>query len=73
MADSTITSKGQTTVPSDIREFLGATPGVRLVWLKSPDGSVIVRAKSRTIADVAGLLKAPAGVHVAVGDMNPFK
>jgi len=72
MTDSTITSKGQTTVPADIREFLGAKPGVRLLWLKAPDGSVIVRSKSRTIADVAGLLEAPEGVHVPVEDMNPF-
>lgn len=36
MAESTITSKGQTTVPSDIRAHVQAKPGTRLVWSAMP-------------------------------------
>lgn len=32
MAESTITSKGQTTVPADVRASIGGVPGTRLVW-----------------------------------------
>ena len=45
MAESTITSKGQTTVPADIRALVHAKPGTRQVWSVMPDGTIIVRAK----------------------------
>ena len=73
MAESTITGKGQTTVPLRIRESIGATSGTRLVWHVMPDGGVIVRAKVRSVLDLAGNLKPPKGRHVAVDDMNAWR
>lgn len=73
MAESTITSKGQTTVPLQIRESIGATSGTRLVWHVMPDGGLIVRAKTKSILDLAGSLKAPKGKRVAVEDMNAWR
>jgi antitoxin PrlF len=73
MAESTITSKGQTTVPAQIRQQIGAESGTRLVWHVMPDGSIIVRAKTRSILDLAGTLKAPKGKRVAIEDMNPWR
>ena len=73
VAESTITVKGQTTVPADTRALLDAVPGTRLVWSAMPDGTVIVRAKSRSVMDLAGMLKAPEGQHVRVEDMNPLR
>jgi len=73
MTESTITAKGQTTVPAQVREKMGATPGTRLVWHLLPDGSVFVRAKSKSILDLAGVLKAPKGKHVPVKDMNAWR
>lgn len=73
MAESTITGKGQTTVPLRIRESIGATSGTRLVWHVMPDGGVIVRAKVRSVLDLAGSLKPPKGRHVAVDDMNAWR
>jgi AbrB family looped-hinge helix DNA binding protein len=72
MIESTITAKGQTTVPADIRAFVDARPGTRLIWSAMPDGTIIVRAKTRSILDMAGMLKAPKGRRVSVGDMNPW-
>jgi AbrB family looped-hinge helix DNA binding protein len=72
-SESTITAKGQTTVPRQIRESIGATPGTRLVWHVMPDGGVIVRAKTKSILDLAGSLKAPKGKHVAIKDMNAWR
>ncbi len=57
MAESTITAKGQTTVPAEVRERIKAVPGTRLVWHVMPDGSVIVRAKTQSILDLAGMLE----------------
>jgi len=72
MIESTITAKGQTTVPADIRAFVDAKPGTRLIWSAMPDGTIIVRAKTKSILDLGGILKAPKGRRVSVGDMNPW-
>jgi antitoxin PrlF len=73
MAESTITAKGQTTVPAEVRARVKATPGTRLVWTVMPDGTVIVRAKTTSILKLAGALKAPKGKHVAIEDMNAWR
>ena len=73
MTESTLTAKGQTTVPADIRASMQALPGTRLVWSAMPDGTVIVRAKNRSILDMAGLVKAPGSKRVSVADMNPWR
>ena len=71
MTESTITLKGQTTVPADIRAFIDAKPGTRLVWSPMPDGTVIVRAKTKSILEMAGSLKVAKKVSLA--DMNPWR
>lgn len=73
MTESTITSKGQTTVPAQVRERIGAVPGTRLVWYVMADGSVLVRAKTKSIVDLAASLKAPKGKKVAIEDMNAWR
>ena len=73
MAESTITAKGQTTVPADVRALVHAEPGTRLVWSVMPDGTIIVRAKTRSVRELAGLVRAPKGKRVAIEDMNPWR
>jgi len=73
MTESTITAKGQTTVPADVRAIVHAKPGTRLVWSVMPDGTIIVRAKTKSILDMAGMLKPLKGKRVAVEDMNPWR
>ena len=73
MAESTITAKGQTTVPADVRALVHAKAGTKLVWLVTPDGTIIVRAKTKSILDMAGMLKAQKGKRVAVEDMNAWR
>lgn len=73
MTESTITAMGQTTVPADIRAFVQAKPGTRLVWSVMPDGTIIVRAKSKSILDMAGMLKATKGKRVSIDEMNLWR
>ncbi len=73
MSESTIGAKGQTTVPADIRALIDAKPGTRLVWSVMPDGTIIVRAKTRSLRQMAGILKAPKGKRVRVAAMNPWR
>ena len=72
MAASTITAKGQTTVPQPIRDALHTHAGAQLIWNLMPDGTVIVRAKTAPIQGLAGMLKAPKGKKVRVQDMNAW-
>ncbi len=57
MSDATMTSKGQTTIPRDIRDGLDLEAGDRLTFTLMPDGAVIMRAKKRSIADLYGVAK----------------
>ena len=73
MHESTITAKGQTTVPRQVREKLGVGPGTRLVWHVMPNGSLIVRAKTRSLLDLAGSLQSPDGECVPVEDLKGWR
>ena len=54
--DATITSKGQTTIPKAVRDRLGMRAGDRMTFTVLPDALVLMRVKTRTAADLAGLL-----------------
>jgi len=54
--DATLTSKGQTTIPKEIRDELGMKPGDKITFTLMPDATVVMRVKSKKIADLAGLL-----------------
>ena len=71
MTESTITAKGQTTVPADIRQSIGAVPGTRLVWHVLADGRLFVRVKNKSFLDLAGMLTPPKGKHVSIEEMRP--
>lgn len=73
MPESTITVKGQTTVPQAIRDAMHAQTGSRLTWTLMPDGTAIVRAKTKSVLDLAGMLKPPSGKKVSIEDMNPWR
>lgn len=56
-ADSTLTTKGQTTIPKDIRDSLGMKPGDRMTFTMLPDGTVLMRVKNKSVMNVAGRLR----------------
>ena len=72
MSEATITSKGQVTIPADIRRAMGLSAGERVVFTQLDDGTIVFRAKRRSILELRGLLKpARAGRRpVSVRDMN---
>ena len=71
MTESTITAKGQTTVPADIRQAIGGAPGTRLVWHALNDGRLFVRVKNKSVLDMKGMLTPPKGKRVAIENMKP--
>jgi len=70
---TTITTKGQVTVPREIRDRLGLKSGDKMAFTMLSDGTVVMRPKTRRLADLAGSLTRPGQPKVAVQDMNPFK
>lgn len=74
MADDTrMTTQGRVTVPREIRDRLGLKPGDRMAFAMLSNGTVIVRAQTRRLADMAGSLTRRGQPEVAIADMNPFK
>jgi len=63
---ATLTSKGQTTIPKEIRDGLGLRPGDRMTFTLMPDGTVVLRAKAKSIMDLAGLLRKKGRRPVAI-------
>ncbi len=59
MPTSTVTSKGQTTIPKEIREHLHLKPGDRVEFVTDEDGRVMVLAATVDVAELAGILKPP--------------
>ena len=55
--DTTLTSKGQTTIPKEIRDSLRIKPGDRMTFTLMPDGTVVMRVKNRRIVELAGTLR----------------
>jgi antitoxin PrlF len=59
MTTSTLTYKGQTTIPKEIRDYLGVKPQERLAF-DIEAGQVVVRRASRSMAELAGSLRGAA-------------
>ncbi len=50
MIESTVTDKGQTTVPKQVRDALGIKPRQHLQWNLAQDGSAVVRPEPSPLA-----------------------
>ena len=55
-ADTTLTSKGQTTIPKQIRDGLDMKTGDRITFTLMPDGIVVMRVKNKSVLNLAGSL-----------------
>jgi antitoxin PrlF len=68
--DSTLTSKGQTTIPKEIRDSLGLQPGDRMTFTLMPDSTVLVRVKSKSVMELAGVLRKKGRKPVAIARLS---
>ncbi len=69
MPVSTITSKGQTTIPSEIRLHLKLKPGDRVEFVVERDGRVVLIPATVNASELKGLL-APAPRRVSLEEMD---
>ncbi len=71
MSESTVTARGQVTVPADIRKALGIEARDKVVFTLLADGTVLIRAKNHSAAELKGKLKPPRGVSkLSIDKMN---
>ena len=70
MAIATMTSKGQMTIPKEIREGLKLKPHDKLSLVLLPDGTVLMRAKTRHFSDFYGSLHDPKRKPITLEQMK---
>lgn len=68
--DATLTSKGQTTIPKEIRDSLGIKPGDRMTFTLMPDATVVMRVKGKSVNELAGMLKKKGRKPVPVEQLS---
>ena len=69
MATATMTSKGQLTVPREVRASLGLSAGDRLDFIRMEDGNYAIVPASRSIRSLKGIL-APIDRPISLEEMD---
>jgi AbrB family looped-hinge helix DNA binding protein len=69
MPTATLTSKGQITIPIEVRKALGLKPGVQIDFYEVEDGEYTFRPRNGSIRDLEGCI--PKLDHtVTIEEMN---
>jgi AbrB family looped-hinge helix DNA binding protein len=71
MAESTVTTKGQITIPKAVRERLHLEPGDKVYFDVQDDGSVSMMTRKHRIESLFGLLKTKLKRPITIEEMNP--
>lgn len=69
MPEAAVTSKGQITIPAEIRKAMGLKAQDRVIFTVLHDGTTVMRAKTRSIKDLKGMLK-HEGKSVPISEMR---
>jgi len=69
MATATLTSKGQITIPSQVRASLGLGAGDRIEFVELESGQFAIMAATHSVQSLKGLIRKPAS-PVSIDDMN---
>ena len=70
MPASTLTSKGQITLPRQVREHLRVQVGDTVDFVIGPDGEVRVRSGDVEVAQLKGFLRRPGRRPVTLQEMD---
>ena len=69
MVEAAVTSKGQITIPAEIRKQMNLGPQDRVVFTLLPNGTTVMRAKNRSVESLAATLSSTKK-RVAIKDMK---
>jgi len=81
MATATVTSKGQVTIPAEIRRKMRLHAGSKIDFIENKAGEMVIRSKTGDIGELYGFLKyggAPLTIEqmdeaIAKGAVEHFK
>lgn len=69
MATATLTSKGQVTIPVQVRASLGLESGDRVEFVELEKGKYAIMAATHSVKDLKGMIRTP-DQPVSIEDMN---
>jgi AbrB family looped-hinge helix DNA binding protein len=69
MATAVVNSKGQITIPAEVRKKLGLKPGYRVRFIEAENGEISFKAITGSIMDLYGFVKW-TGKPVTIEEMN---
>lgn len=70
MATATMTSKGQITVPKEVRDDLKLTAGSKVMFVKLTHGQYRIVPRTGSVEDFLGMLYDPAEPAMTIGEIN---
>ena len=70
MPSSTLTSKGQTTIPKEVRQHLKLQTGDQIDFLIRADGTVVLRPTTLHVRELKGILHRKNMKAVSIEAMN---
>jgi antitoxin PrlF len=70
MAAATITSKGQVTIPVQVRAALGVDAGDRIEFIEVAKGEFNIVAATRSVKELDGLLYRKGRKRISIEEMN---
>lgn len=70
MQQTTLTSKGQVTIPKNIRDFIGLHSGDKIEFVITEKNEILLRPITKKVDDVFGVLHKPGRNAVSVEEMN---
>jgi antitoxin PrlF len=70
MPRSTITSKGQVTIPKEVRDQMGLKPGDRVDFVKDRAGRFALKAINTDFRSLRGMIKSPLGRPITLKEMD---
>jgi AbrB family looped-hinge helix DNA binding protein len=70
MATATITSKGQITLPAEVRKRLNLKTGDQIDFVLEPGGALVIRTKRKPFERLRGMLKSPHRTPPTVEEMD---
>ncbi|HSH48443.1 MAG TPA: AbrB/MazE/SpoVT family DNA-binding domain-containing protein [Halomonas sp.] len=69
MTTSTLTSKGQVTIPAQVRASLGVGAGDRIEFVEVEKGKFTILAVNRPVQELKGMIRKPKR-PVSIEEMN---
>ena len=70
MSTATVTSKGQITIPAEVRAELGVSPGDRIEFVEIEKGQFAIIPATRSVKELNGIFKNRVRRPVSIEEMN---